>query len=491
MLVLVLVAIVTMLGMSIMHHKKFNNNEKKESSTTVPCGPRPWPIVGNLLQLGYRPYETLHRWSKMSKYGEIFRLHLGSQIVVVLNSPSIIREALHDHGEIFAGRPYLHMIHETLHGKGVISAPYGREFHEHKNFLIRSFNRFGRRRRSSLESGCLDQVRFVAEKIREKQSSPFRIGNMLSQIACNNICTLTFGRYFETINMNNLFEKINENFNQTTTIACFNFLPFTRKFQKNIFENVKDCNRVIQKLVGERETNFDNEFITNIVDAYLDEMNQHRQRSTYFSKENLDSLVQDLFVAGTETISNTLHWTIFYIVAHPYVQVNIHEEIDRIIGKDRPPCDKDRSRMFYIEAVLLESMRCHCAGPILLPRATTQDITFHNYFIPKDTFILVNMWSAMKDEQHWSEPEKFEPERFLDENHRLRNVNHPAMMPFSIGKRACTGEQIAKIQLFLILVSLFQKFEFRFANGWIPKDLRGQPGVTLRPPNCQYEAFVR
>ena len=53
------------------------------------------------------------------------------------------------------------------------------------------------------------------------------------------------------------------------------------------------------------------------------------------------------------------------------------------------------------------------------------------------------------------------------------------------------GEQIAKTQLFLILVSLFQKFEFRFANDWKPKDLRGQPGITLRPPNCQYEAFVR
>jgi hypothetical protein len=53
------------------------------------------------------------------------------------------------------------------------------------------------------------------------------------------------------------------------------------------------------------------------------------------------------------------------------------------------------------------------------------------------------------------------------------------------------GEQIAKIQLFLILVSLFQKFEFRFAHGLVPTDLRGQPGITLRPPPCQYEAFVR
>jgi len=53
------------------------------------------------------------------------------------------------------------------------------------------------------------------------------------------------------------------------------------------------------------------------------------------------------------------------------------------------------------------------------------------------------------------------------------------------------GEQIAKIQLFVVLVSLFQKFEFHFADGWKPKDLRGQPGITLRPPDCQYQAFVR
>jgi len=372
----------------------------------------------------------------MSKYGPIFRLRLGSQTVVVLNSASVIREALHDYSEEFAGRPYLYVIHETLHGKGVISAPYGREFNDHKNFLIKSFNRFGSRRRSSLENGCLDEIRLVAEKLREKQSSPFHISNMLSQIAGNNICTLTFGRYFETMDLTNLFDKLNENFNETATLACFNFLPFTRRFKTRIFDNVKDSNRVIQKLVKERETNFDSEVVNNIVDAYLDNMGKQR----YFSKENLDSLVQDLFVAGTETISNTLNWTIFYIVSHPHVQEKIHEEIDYIIGKDRAPSDKDRHQMSYTEAILLESMRCHCAGPILLPRATTQDITFQNYFIPKDTFILVNMWSAMKDEEQWPEPEKFQPERFLDENNNLKNVNHPAMMPFSVGKRAFTGK---------------------------------------------------
>lgn len=430
MIFLVLVAVTLVLVMTLF--------EKEQNSSNVPWGPQSWPIVGHLLQLGSRPYETIYQWSKIAKFGPIYRLRLGSQTVVVLNSAEVIREALHDHSEAFAGRPYLHMIHQTLHGKGIISAPYGRDFNEHKKFLLKSFTRFAGRRRSSLESSCLDEIRLVAEKLRDKPSLPFRLGNMLSQIACNNICALTFGRYFETLNINYLFDKINENFNQTATIACFNFLPFTRIFQKNIFNNVQDCNRVIQELVQERQQNFEQESVGNIVDYYLEQMKLNRS----FSKDNLDSLVQDLFVAGTETISNTLNWAIFYIVAHTEVQEKLHEEIDQIVGKDRVPCEKDRKQMPFTEAVLLESMRCHCAGPILLPRATTQDVVFRNYFIPKDTFVLVNMWSAMKDDQQWIEPDRFIPERFLDKDHQLTNVNHPAMMPFSVGKRACTGSFI-------------------------------------------------
>ena len=63
----------------------------------VPSGPLSFPIIGNLLQLGDRPYEKMVSFSK--KYGPVYSLKLGSQKVVVLNGTEIIRDALINHSE--------------------------------------------------------------------------------------------------------------------------------------------------------------------------------------------------------------------------------------------------------------------------------------------------------------------------------------------------------------------------------------------------------
>jgi cytochrome P450 len=106
---------------------------------------------------------------------------------------------------------------------------------------------------------------------------------------------------------------------------------------------------------------------------------------------------------------------------------------------------------------------------------------------------MVNMWSCMRDEKYWTEPNKFDPKRFIDENGSFKCTN-PAMMPFSAGKRACIGESIARLQLFLIFTSLLQKFSFEFAceherNN--EKVLRGIPGIGLCPPNVRLRLKMR
>ena len=92
-----------------------NDEEKDEMELNVPSGPLGLPFLGNILQLGNRPFETLFKWR--SKYGSIFKIKLGSKTVVVLNGTKIIREALVERGDEFAGRPHLYMIHATLKGK--------------------------------------------------------------------------------------------------------------------------------------------------------------------------------------------------------------------------------------------------------------------------------------------------------------------------------------------------------------------------------------
>jgi cytochrome P450 family 2 subfamily C len=205
----------------------------------MPRVPYALPFVGHLMQLGERAYETMHKWA--SVYGPVYSLYLGQQKVIVLNGPAVIREALLTHGEEFAGRPKLYMIHATLKGKGLISSGYTSDFFEHKKFLMQKINRFGRRR-SSLETNCMQTIKETLDQLRERIDHNFevtesRMKHSLSQIASQNVLTMTFGtRMYDKENFSTLMDLITENFSNTAVAAAFNFVPVTRIFKTYILK---------------------------------------------------------------------------------------------------------------------------------------------------------------------------------------------------------------------------------------------------------------
>ncbi len=445
-------------------------------------------------------------------YGQIFRAEFGAQNVVIINSTDLIREAIIDQYEQFAGRPFLFMTHQCLKGKGLISSPYNKDFKEHRRFLLSSFNRFGKRQ-SKLESNCIESIKEVLDEIRETadqscvtKSTVFK--NRISQVASKNILQLTFGeKNFDKNMFSCLMDLLTANFQNTSVAAAYNFIPITRIFQRSILKNATLCEEFLNKLVDQHIESYNLGEENNIVDAYLNEMhhqvtwkqeennnsNNRSQRFTTFSFDHLSSIVQDLFVAGTETIANTLNWAIFYATFFPELQEKCHQEIEKIIGNERAPSQYDRRKLHYIEAFINETMRYHCAGPILIPRETTVDTKLAGFKIPSNAFIILNIWSCMRDEKYWNEPNKFNPDRFIKPDGTFECTN-PAMMPFSAGARACPGEALARSELFIIFTSILQKFSFELESDEtrnIPNLLDGIPGITLNPPNVSFKIKVR
>ncbi len=214
-----------------------------------------------------------------------------------------------------------------------------------------------------------------------------------------------------------------------------------------------------------------------------------------FSFDHLSSVVQDLFLAGTETMSNTLSWAMLYVARHAEFQREVCEEIDRVLGREKLPTESDRFKMPRVEAFLNETMRFHCAGPILIPRSTTRAVTFRGYHIPADSFVMANVWSCMRDPEYWDRPDEFNPRRFVEASTgALKTGKNPAMMPFGLGKRACIGESIGRLQLFLIFASILQKFAVSFADERdLENDqlLEGIPGVGLNAPNVALKFKLR
>ncbi|XP_070588576.1 cytochrome P450 2K6-like [Erythrolamprus reginae] len=119
--------------------------------------------------------------------------------------------------------------------------------------------------------------------------------------------------------------------------------------------------------------------------------------------------------------------------------------------------------------------------PTNVPRATTKDITFKGFFIPKGVYILPLLTSVLHDESQWEKSHEFYPEHFLDSEGKF--VKRDAFMPFSAGQRVCAGETIAKMELFLFFTNLLQRFAFQPPSGTSKDDLDLTPvlGFTTHP----------
>lgn len=169
------------------------------------------------------------------------------------------------------------------------------------------------------------------------------------------------------------------------------------------------------------------------------------------------STLLDLFFAGGETTANTIHWICLHLAAHQDAQKMLQQEIDTVIGHSRKPQLSDESSMPYTFAVIQESMRLASLVPFGIFHSTTNDVTLRGYKIPKDTMVLMNIYSALRDKEYWKpDPETFRPERHIDSNGKI--IKHDPMLTFSVGKRVCIGETLARNELFLWVTSLFQNF---------------------------------
>ncbi|KAH0516618.1 Cytochrome P450 2J3, partial [Microtus ochrogaster] len=214
---------------------------------------------------------------------------------------------------------------------------------------------------------------------------------------------------------------------------------------------------------------------------------QYPDNTTSFNEENLITTTLDLFFAGTETTSTTLRWALLCMALYPEVQEKVQAEIDRVIGQGRQPSLADRASMPYTNAVIHEVQRMGNIIPFNVPREVVVATKLAGFDLPKGIMVLTNLTALHRDPKEWATPDVFNPEHFL-ENGEFRK--REAFLPFSMGKRACLGEQLARSELFIFITSLIQKFTFKPpVNEKL--SLQSRTSVTLSPVNHRICAIPR
>ncbi|XP_078677535.1 cytochrome P450 2J2-like [Branchiostoma floridae x Branchiostoma belcheri] len=461
-----------------------------------PPGHWKWPILGNIPHIYKDPHLVYTRWAR--EYGPVLHVRLGQRDAVVLNGYDTVHKAFVGKAEDFSGRPtFIYFINKISDGgKGVIFAPYGPFWKEQRKFTLMSLRDFGFGKRS-IEGKIIEESQALQSEIAKFDGQPFSTHRLLQNAVANVICNIVFGDRWEYDDP--LFQRMMDALDYMVSTNVFavpqNFIPFTRYIPgwegrlKPWMKKFLSIMGYLREELDKHKASFDPNDLRDFIDAYLLEIQRQKDvEGTRFQEDQLLQIMRDMFFAGAETTATTIRWTLFYMVVYPDVQRKVYEEIDGVLGKG-PPSVSHRSQLPYTDAVLAEVQRIATVVPLGIPRATTNDTTLNGYNIPKDWILFVNLWSVHHDPQRWPEPDKFDPGRFLDDSGKFQKPE--GFIPFSTGHRVCLGEQLARVEIFIFVITLLQHFELKLPEGAPVPSRKGRMGVTHAPQPHDIVAIPR
>ncbi|CAB1344825.1 unnamed protein product [Coregonus sp. 'balchen'] len=355
-----------------------------------PPGPRPLPILGNLLQLDpVNPLKDLERLKR--RYGNVFSIYIGSRPAVVLNGLEVVHEALVTHAAEYAGRPTHLLISHLFEGKGIVMANYGSSWRDHRRFALTTLRNFGLGKHS-MEERILEEVSHICTELESSAGGSMDPQHLFHLAASNIICSLIFGERFE--------------YDDPVILTLI---------QRNVFHKFNQMKEHIKKVVTKHKSSRVAGEPRDLLDCYLDQIDK----------------ITDVLEGRADASFEDRH-------AMPYVQATIHE-----------------------------AQRMSDTIPLSVFHTTCSDTQLHSYQLPQGTMVIPNLSSVLHEEGQWKFPHEFNPENFLNEVGEF--VKPEAFLPFSAGPRVCLGEGLARMELFLVLVTLLRRFRFVWPeDGGVP-----------------------
>lgn len=190
-----------------------------------------------------------------------------------------------------------------------------------------------------------------------------------------------------------------------------------------------------------------------------------------------------------------------YIAKYPEIGKRIQEEVKQIVDKhNRKVTLYDIENMPFTSATFLETMR-YQSSPIV-PRIASENAQIGGFGVLKDTIVMINNLALNKSKFFWADPDKFDPERFLefvpaqqlnkhapkDAPDVLRTKKYfPIFIPFSIGTRTCIGEKVTKNFTLLMVTHILEHYDVSTDN---PESIKIYPAKVALPPDTYSLKFT-
>ncbi|KAJ7157101.1 cytochrome P450 [Mycena filopes] len=433
---------------------------KPRKTPPLAPGPKGLPLLGNLLEYPQtQVWVTFSKWAK--EYGPIVHLNVLGTTIIVLNDVTYATEMFERKSRIYSGRPTLVMGGELVgwdQGPALIQP--GKQWSEYRRLMAQFMGT-----RSKVEASyghILEQT--THEFLRGITHSPDAWREHAQRFAGAIVLAITFG--YKAKDEDDPLVKLGDDamsqFSEATAPNAFavDVFPILR-FIPEWFPGASWK----KKVEPYRQTLQD---LMNTPFIWVKERMKEGVATPCFVSDLLEAASSDehsikwaaagIYSGGADTTTVAIHILLLALVMHPDAQRKAQEELEHVVGQGVAPRLGDLSRLPYLEALLLETLRYYTFGPVGLPHVATEDDVHKGYFIPKGAVIIPNNRLFYRDSNTYSDPETFSPERFIETPTHAKERD-PRDILFGYGRRACPGVHLANASMWIVFASILAFFD--------------------------------
>jgi cytochrome P450 len=434
------------------------------TANRLPPGPRPLFNISNIIAIRRDRFGFLTKLAR--EYGDLVHFKLGLKHFFLLNTPDHIRDVLVTHNKNFTKGEGVKRGKRLL-GNGLATSEG--EFHRRQRRLQQPA--FHRQQIAGYAATMVEYAARMRDDWREGETREMsrEMMHLTLAIACKTL--------FDT-GVESEADEIGDSFSNAISFFKFLNLPFSQLLEKLPLPPVRRFQKAMGRLdatlfrmIDERRRNGGErgDLLSMLIQARDEEGD-----GTGMTDEQLHDEMMTIFFAGHETTANALTWTWYLLSQNPEVEAKLHREVDGVLQGCLPVVE-DYPKLSYTEMVLAESMRLYPPA-WLIGRQALNDYQIDGYFIPARSNLLISPYLMHRNEKYFSDPLKFDPERWRPEERESRPKF--SYFPFGGGPRICIGEHFAWMEGVLVIATVAQRWKMRLVEGHPVEPL---PIVTLRP----------